>query len=132
MDKATQLDLQTSIRSEVTATFDTNSSGVLDAGVGRSFVGLFISTAFAAGTTFTFLGYGGGEDLSSAPAEASLKPVKNHNSDGSASTLYTIEVAAETGYFPLDAAIFNGMRFIQILSDVDNSTDDLEAISKPL
>jgi hypothetical protein len=132
MEKALNKILQTSIRTEVTATFDANSSGVLDASKGKSFVGLFIATALGAGTTLTFTGYGGGDDLSASPVEGSLKAVKNHNSDGSASTLYTIEVANETGWFPLDAAVFNGMRFLQILSDVDNTAATLVAVAKAL
>ena len=132
MEEALQKDLQTSIRSEVTGTFGASETGVLDAGQGRSFVGLFIEAALGAGTTLTFSGYGGGDDEASAPAATALYPVKNHNSDGSPSTLYTIEVAAETGYFPLDAAIFNGMRYIIIESDVDNTNGTIEAISKPL
>jgi hypothetical protein len=132
MEDALQRDLQTSIRSRVTGTFDADSTGVMDAGIGRSFVGLQIATALAAGTTLTFMLYGGGDELSSDPAEGDLDAVKNHNNDGSASSLYTIEVAAETGWFPLDAAIFNGGRFLQILSDQDNSDATIVGVSKPV
>ena len=132
MDQALLDNLRTTIRNSVTGTFGSAETGVLDAGIGRSFVGLFIESALGAGTTLTFSGYGGGDDQTSTPAAGALYPVKNHNSDGSASTLYTIEVAAETGYFPLNPEIFNGLRYIIVESDVDNTADTIKAIAKAL
>lgn len=125
-----QKSLQTSFRREVTGTFDASGTGVLDAGPGRSFVGLFIGTALAAGTTLTFKGYGGGDNEESAPAASALAAVNVENADGSAAAAYTIEADAAAGYFPLDAAVFNGCRFLQVLSDEDNTAATLVAISK--
>lgn len=122
--------LSTSLRREVTGTFDASGTGVLDAGPGRSFVGLFIATALAAGTTLTFKGYGGGDNLASAPAASALVAVNIENSDGFASASYTIEADAAAGWFPLDPAVFNGCRFLQVLSDEDNTAATLVAVSK--
>ena len=132
MDQALFDNLRTTIRDSVTGTFGAAETGVLDAGLGRSFVGLFIETALVASSTLTFSGYGGGDDQTSTPGAAALYPAKNHNSDGSASTLYTIEVTNETGYFPLDPQIFNGCRYIIIESDEDNTAATIKAISKAL
>ena len=107
-------------------------NGVLDAGLGRSFVGFQIEVALAALTTFTFKGYAGGDELAATPADTALDTINKENSDGSAAAPYTVEVAAGTGYFPLDAAVFNGCRFIQVLSDVDNDTKVAEFVSKPV
>jgi hypothetical protein len=132
MDQALLDNLRTTLRTSVTGTFGAAETGVLDAGCGRSFVGLFIETALGGGTTLTFSGYGGGDDQSSTPAASALHPVKNLYSDGSASTLYTIEVAAETGCFPLDPQVFNGCRYLIVESDVDNTASTIKAISKAL
>ena len=132
MDQALLDNLRTTLRVSVTGIFGAAETDVLDAGHGRSFVGLFIEAALGAGTTFTFSAFGGGDDQTSTPVASALCPVKTHNSDGSASTLYTIEVAAETGYFPLDPQVFNGCRYIIVESDVDNTAATIDAIAKPL
>lgn len=132
MDQALLDNLRTTLRVSVLGTFGAAETGVLDAGQGRSFVELFIETALGANTTFTFSGYSGGDDQTSTPAASALHPVKNHNSDGSASTLYTIEVTDETGCFPLDPQIFNGKRYIIVESDEDNTAATIKAIAKPL
>ena len=132
MDQALLDNLRTTLRTPVTGTFGAAETVVLDAGRGRSFVGLFIEAALGAGTTLTFSAYGGGDDQTSTPAASALYPVRTHSSDGSASTLYTIEVAAETGYFPLDPQVFNGCRYIIVESDVDNTASTIRAIAKAL
>jgi hypothetical protein len=132
MEDALQRDLQTSIRTRQTATLVAAGSGILDAGPGRSFVGIQIETALAAGTTLTFAGYAGGDELTSDPAATDLDPVRIENNDGTGAASYTIEADTDLGYFPLDAAVFNGCRFLQILSDEDNTDKEIILVSKPV
>ena len=132
MNSALQLDLQTPIRSRLIATLTATASQVLDAGVGRSFVGFQIETALAVGTTFTFVGYAGGDELTATPADMLLDTINVDNSNGAAAAAYTVAVANGTGYFPLDVAVFNGCRFIQVLSDVDNTAAVVQFASKPV
>jgi hypothetical protein len=132
MELSLQKTLGTSIRTRQTATMGASSSGVLDAGKGFSFVGFQVQTALAAGTTLTFTGYAGGDDAAAAPAVTDLDPIRVENNDGTAAASYTVEVDTDLGYFPLDAAVFNGCRYITIESDENNNGAEIELVSKPL
>jgi hypothetical protein len=80
----------------------------------------------------TFLGYGGGDDTAAASvAAATCKSVKRENGAGSVAA-YTVNAAANTGWFPLGDAEFGGLRYIVAVSDqTQSSTATARFVSKP-
>jgi hypothetical protein len=130
VDMATFDNMLGSLREYHTITFITGGllSNTVDAGPGRSFVGIEIETALTAATSLTFKGSADEDDSAGTVLE-----VKVENNDGSAAAAYTVLPADTVGYYPLDPAIFNGLRHLTIVSNqAGNATKSVKLVSKPL
>ncbi len=132
MKNSTFQDLQTSMRRKVPATFATTSTTVLDAGPGRSFVGIEIPAALAAGD-LTFAG-AIDENLALGEDPAATYPVSavQTGADASVAAFTVVIAGTETGLIPLDVRAFNPYRYLVITSTVSQAGKVVNGISKPV
>jgi hypothetical protein len=131
VDQATLDNMLGSLREYHSITFITGGllSNTVDAGSGRSFVGVEIETALTAATVLSFKG-----SAAESATAGTMLAVQTEQSDGATATAaYSFVPAATVGYYPLDAAIFNGLRHLTVISDqAGNAGKVIKLVSKPL